>query len=440
MMHKQLTLKTLIFFSVSLLFGISVGTPLRAGQNVPLTTHQYEEDFDFLWKEMADSYAYFDQKQTDWQQVKRRYRPQTSTVTNRAEFIGLLERTLEELYDFHCNLNTNTESSPVLVPTDADLWAEWRQGHAFITEVRPDSPARRAGIRTGMEVISINGTPVRQAVDARIGFCLRHKDIKALNWSLQTLLAGRHNETRRIAFREEKRVSTKTLPIYKRFQATGKTSPDLLESRTLTQNPQLGYIRLHNSLGETSLSVAFDKALEGLKSTQGLILDLRDTPSGGSSTVARAIMGRFISQTMFYQRHSVPAEERVYGVKRSWIEEVSPRGTFCYTGAVVVLVDHWTGSMGEGLTIGMDAMNRARIVGTKMARLLGATEGILLPNSHIQVHFPTEKLFHVNRKPREAFIPPVSVNLLSSSSQQMEDPILRAGIETLSRSLKRRVR
>ena len=237
MRHKRLSPKILINFSVSLLFGILVCNPLKAGQHAPLTTHQYEEDFDFLWKEIAGSYAYFDQKQTDWEQVKRRYRPQTSTVTSRAEFIGLLERTLEELYDFHCNLNTNTESSPVLVPTDADLWAEWKQGHAFITEVRDDSPARRARIRAGMEVISINGVVVRQAVNARLGLCLRHKDIKALNWSLQTLLAGRHNETRRIKFRESNTVSTKTLSVYKRSEATRKTSPDLLESRTLNQNP-----------------------------------------------------------------------------------------------------------------------------------------------------------------------------------------------------------
>ena len=107
---------------------------------------------------------------------------------------------------------------------------------------------------------------------------------------------------------------------------------------------------------------------------------------------------------------------------------------------MVVLVDHWTGSMGEGLTIGIDAMNRARIVGTEMARLRGATEGILLPNSRIQVHYPTGKLFHVNRKPREAFMPPIYVDLLSPSARQMKDPILQAGIETLSRSLKCRVR
>ncbi len=438
-MPKRFSLRRGVYRPLFLLLGILVCFPSRAGQQAPLTSSQYKEDFDTLWKEIAESYAYFDKKQTDWALVKKRYRPQATAVRSRAEFIALLERTLEELYDFHCNLNTNTENSPVLVPTDADIWAEWKQGRALITEVRPDSPASRAEIRAGMEIVSINGTAVRQAADARLGSCLRRIDREARNWALQTLLAGRHNEMRRIEIRESGANITKTLPVYKQRDAAASTTPGLLEYRFLTQNPQAGYIRLHNSLGDTNLLAAFDRALAGLKSAKGLILDMRDTPSGGNSVVARAIMGRFISRTMFYQRHRVPAEERAYGVRRSWIEEVSPRGPFCYVGTVVLLVDHWTGSMGEGMTVGMDAMNRARIVGTEMARLLGATDGVLLPNSRISVHFPTEKLFHVNGQPREAFVPRLYVNLLSPSARRTEDPILRAGIETLNRSLKRRL-
>jgi carboxyl-terminal processing protease len=409
-----------------------VCVPLTAGCQTALTVSQYEEDFDTLWKEMAASYAYFDRKQTDWEQVRRRYRPRVAAITDRAEFIALLERTLEELYDFHCNLNTNTESSPVLVPTDADIWAEWRQGHALITEVRPDSPASSAGIHAGMEIVSIQGTAVRQAVNDRLGSCSRHKDPEAENWALLTLLAGRHNETRRIQLRQGETMSTKTLPIYHR---TGTAAQGLLEYRLLAQKPPVGYIRLHNSLGDIHLIAAFDRALDHLKSTQGLILDLRDTPSGGNTVVARALMGRFISRTMFYQRHSIPAEERAYGVKRSWVEEVSPRGSFCYTRSVCVLVDHWTGSMGEGVTIGLDAMHRTRTVGTEMARLLGATESVLLPRSGISVHFPAEKLFHVNGLPREAFVPQVYIDMLSPSARRREDPILEAGQAAMIRTL-----
>jgi C-terminal processing protease CtpA/Prc len=392
-----------------------------------LPRKQYEEDFDYLWQSIADDYAYFEQKRTDWNRVRDIYRPQVSGVKTRSDFVALLESVLEELYDFHAHLNTNTASSPRLVPSGSDLWAEWLKGKAIITEVRPESAAHKAGIRVGMQIAGISGIAVDEAVSRRVGKSLRSSDEAAKNWALRVLLAGRHNEKRSIEVLTRGRP--RSLPIDD--QATSGSTPakPLLEYRRMEKD--VGYVRVNNSLGDSDLIKQFDLALAALRNTRGLILDLRDTPSGGNTTVARGIMGRFIRADMPYQKHSIPAEERQYGVKRSWIELVSPRGEFTYSAPVVVLVNHWTGSMGEGITIGMDAMRRATIVGTEMARLAGATSGITLPNTGIGVTFPTEKLFHVNGSPRENFVPPVYVDLLLRGNQDGDDIILRRGLGVL---------
>ncbi len=146
-------------------------------------------------------------------------------------------------------------------------------------------------------------------------------------------------------------------------------------------------------------------------------------------------MGRFITRDLPYQKHSIPAEAREYGIRRSWIELVSPGRDFSYSAPVVVLVNHWTGSMGEGIAIGMDGMKRATIVGTEMARLAGATSAIKLPHTGIGVTFPTEKLFHVNGTPREKFVPPVYVDLLKQGNQQ-GDVVLTRGLAVLRGMMK----
>lgn len=87
--------------------------------------------------------------------------------------------------------------------------------------------------------------------------------------------------------------------------------------------------------------------------------------------------------------------------------------------------------MGEGIAVGMDGMKRAKIVGTEMARLIGATSQIKLPNTKIGVSFPTEKLFHVNGTPREKFLPPIYVDLLKRKNQGEGDTILQVGLKTL---------
>jgi carboxyl-terminal processing protease len=175
----------------------------------------------------------------------------------------------------------------------------------------------------------------------------------------------------------------------------------------------IGYLKINNSLGENALIAQFDSALTALQGTTGLILDLRETPSGGNTTVARAIMGRFIAREAPYQRHEQPAQEAATGIRRSWLELVSPRG-IQYKAPLVVLVGRWTGSMGEGLAIGFDALHRATVVGTEMAQLNGGITSYTLPNSGISFAIPFERIAHVNGQPRENFRPPVYVDLLQA--------------------------
>lgn len=66
-----------------------------------------------------------------------------------------------------------------------------------------------------------------------------------------------------------------------------------------------------------------------------------------------------------------------------------------------------------------------------MARLVGATSYITLPNTKIGVNFPTEKLFHVDGMPREKFTPTVMVDLLKKENQKKEDAIFEAGLKVL---------
>lgn len=379
----------------------------------------FRADVAYIVRTIAEDYAYPESPET-WALVGERYLSQADTVTTRSGLVDLLERLLEELHDFHAHLTTNTARSAWLVPSGADLWAEWRGARAFIAAVRPGSRAERAGLDEGMEIVSVDGLAVRDAVAAR----LRGADTtpRALEWGLVAALAGNRDRRRTISARSE---AGHTIDAE---MASGPVDPRdvaLLASRRLATG--IGYIRIANSLGEYALIAAFDSALASLADADALVIDLRDTPGGGNSTVARGIMGRFVQTEMPYQKHSIPAEERLHGVRRNWLELVSPRPPI-YRGRVVVLVDRWTGSMGEGIAIGMDAMKRATVVGTSMAGLLGATYHYSLPGSRFGVNLPVERLYHVDGRPREEYRPAVEVQLERSTDA---DPILDAALRLL---------
>lgn len=145
------------------------------------SSEQFTSDFDEMWSGLRDNYAYFDKKETDWSKVRELYRPMLTDVSSRSDFVSLLERVLDELYDNHTSLNTNLETSPRLVPTGLDLWAEWRQGRAVITQLRHGFSAEQARLKIGMEILSINGLSIEEAVAGRLPKSLRATSVDARN-------------------------------------------------------------------------------------------------------------------------------------------------------------------------------------------------------------------------------------------------------------------
>lgn len=399
---------------------MNVTVALGADRN--WSPQEYQADYEELCTQIGSTYAYFDTKALQWDQVCKLYRADFAQLQSREQFVSSLEKVIDELYDPHAQLNTNTPKSYRLVPSGTDLWAEWRDGQAVITQVREKSDAARAGIQAGMVVLTLNQQPIAALVEARMGRAYPHSTADARDWALRSVLAGVHGVARVLRLQAGKK--SRDYPLAAADQSFRGDDP-ISHSEI---RPGIGYILLNDSLGNDATVPAFDAALAALRATHGLIIDLRNTASGGNSAVARGILGRFVSKDMPYQKHILPAEEKETGIRRSWLELVSPRGDFRYEHPVVVLVNRWTGSMGEGLALGFDATGAGKIVGTEMARLVGATYTLTLPNTGIHANVPAERLQHVNGTPREQFRPAAYVDVLQPTTN---DPFIARALSEL---------
>jgi C-terminal processing protease CtpA/Prc len=410
---------------VCLLLLLLVAGPLRA--QATFTPSQNQQDFDYFWTTVKRYYCYFDKKQTDWDKVRQQAEPQLKSITTRAQFVRLLENALNELYDNHASLSTNLPDSRRLIPTATDMWGAFVGGKPVLVDVRRGYGTEQVGLRPGMEVAAINDLPVDQAIRPLLGQSLKTVDAAARQMAFNLALAGDHRTPRKLTVL----VGGKKQDFYPDKNGLALENiryAGLLESKRLGT---VGYIKINNSLGNNALIAAFDSALTALSDTQGFILDLRECPSGGNTTVARAIMGRFITQEQPYQRHELTAEELAFGVKRTWIELVSPRPN-PYTKPLIVLVGRWTGSMPEGITIGLESMKRATIMGTEMARLNGAISSFRMPNSGIGFSIPAERLYRIDGLPRENYVPQVVIPPSAGGS----DKTLEAALLRLPKSTK----
>jgi carboxyl-terminal processing protease len=420
---EKMVINPVVHRALIVLF-VSCAFCLKVSAQQSFSKEQFTADFDHMWSGLRDNYAYFDTKASDWNRVRELYRPMLIGVRSRNDFVTLLEKVLDELYDNHTSLNTNLNSSSRLVPTGLDLWAEWVRGRAIVTQVRHGFSAEQAGLRPGMEIISINGMPIERAVAGRLPKSLTSIRSDARNWALRAVLAGTHDQPRVVAVKNAKesvnryRLDLPAHNLVDTYQYVPKVEWKMLSG-------QIGYIKI-NDLISAEIVPQFDSALEGIRHSSGLILDLRDIPRGGNTDVAEPIMGRLIQRRMRYQQ-VVPLREPAYG------KEVSPRGPWTYKAPIVVLVNRWTASMGEGIAIGLDGMKRATIVGTRMARLNGGIFNLELPNTKIGVTYAGEKLNHINGKPREDFVPPMLVDLTDVRFRRIKDPIFETGSKELYR-------
>jgi carboxyl-terminal processing protease len=357
----------------------------------------YEKDLDALLFELKTYGAYVREDRIDFAKFEASYRPKFKAARTASELFPIMEAAVAELHDFHASLGSNTPASPRLVPSGTDLYGEWKGERAFLEQVRPGSLAERAGLQAGDEVVAIDGQPVRTEAGRWIGAL--EAGSRGWSWALNSALAGRWNTSRNLTYRRAGREARVAVPTAQSPNASGRL--------TLEKRDGLVLIRPEDSLGDYALLKDLDEALPTLRAAKGIVLDLRNTPSGGNTKVARGIMGLFISRRLPYQRHVV--EERETGTVRDWVEYATPRLERPLVAKLVVLVSRWTGSMGEGLAIGLDGMKRATVIGTPMAGLRGAIGSTTLPESQIRVFFPIERLYHVDGTPRHEWVPRIKV-------------------------------
>jgi carboxyl-terminal processing protease len=399
---KKITILTLTLFCC-----------LAAKAQPVVDKEKVTQDLNELIKGLEENYVYLNDKKVDIRCIRDYYGRQVNTVKTRDDVVLLFEYLLCEFYDSHLILNTNIQASYRLY---APIYVQLQNNKFIISNVWQSQISGFTKEIIGAEVLTINGTDFNKAIQEFPTHCNDKNSPAVSEWIANKLLAGNYNRPRIVGLKLKDAGTLKLnldSLILKKEQKTVTTAV----------NDRIGVIRINNSLGNNKLVQDFDQALDSLMDTQGLIIDLRNTVDGGDSYVARGIMSRFITEAKPYQKHVVPEKfDDGPMIERSWIEYVSPRGN-PYKKPLIVLVGRWTGSMGEGLAIGFEGIERGVVVGTEMERLAGEMEGFRFRNQNFGYRISIAKLLHVNGTPREVYVP---VHYVRETTNTKDEALERA--------------
>ncbi|HVK79795.1 MAG TPA: PDZ domain-containing protein, partial [Verrucomicrobiae bacterium] len=244
------------------------------------------EDAQALIDLIFAQYAYRERLEGFPRQRLQEMRAQAESVATARDLVRFGERALTAIFDHHAILNSSRADSYGLTPSFADMWIESRDGRFVVTDVRHNSPAERGGVRPGDALVGVGGQSTDEAIAAFIEAPRTRLTPQQQAHCARTLAAGRRDQPRNLVFVRSGR--RRALALANLYAAPIERGEGPLSVR---REGAVAVIRINDALGDDSTIAAFDAAMGASHDASGIVIDLRDTASGGNTFVARAMMG-----------------------------------------------------------------------------------------------------------------------------------------------------
>lgn len=367
----------------------------------------------------------------DWKKVRTAYEPQAlaSGLTDR-EFHDVLRRMLSELKLSHFGIHPPTadvvaaQTGRGVTGIDVLMIDEF----PVINRVDADSPAAKAGVKTGQVVTHIDGKPWKSIV-ASLETSLAARKVTAgirrvfLERALESAINSKPGTTLALdvlnAEEQPQKFDVVRAPFAGEMsQALGNFPPQevVFESRLLADN--IGYIRFN--MWVIPQMAKLRKAVGEFAGARAIIIDLRGNP-GGVGGMAPGFAG------MLFKEKASLGSMKMRGGSMEFVAfpQQNP-----FTGRIILLTDHGTGSTSEVFAAGMQETGRATVIGE-------TTAGAVLPS--IFEKLPTGYLFQYAisdyRSPRNILIEGRGV-IPDIQVKQTRESLLSGGDAQLSAAIK----
>ncbi len=406
--------------------------------------------FDSAWLIIARSHWDTTYNGVNWRALRDTLRPRAAAAKTTGELRTVLSEMIGRLKQSHFSiipreLSDETNGS-TRIGTREDrsgavgITLRYVNREILVTHVRAGSSAARAGVLPGWSVGAVNGCALSTRL-ARIPKDMESRRVALTAFSLATqALAGPVGDTVRIAFLDGAGaahllpIARETEPgVVTRFGNLPPLNAYLEFERIHRDDRIIGVIRFN--IWMPVLVSQFNAAIDALRDTDGIVLDLRGN-FGGVGGMSMGIAGHFLdsAQTIgtMHQRgatlHFVANPQRV----DSHAQLVTP-----YAGPLALVVDELSISTTEIFVGGLKELGRARVFGVQTAGQALPSVPERLPNGDVLYHAIADFVSPSGKQVEGAgVIPDVVTPLTRKALASGRDPAMEAAVQWLAATAK----
>ena len=346
------------------------------------------ESFEKIWTTIRDKHYDPEFGGLDWQAVHDELRPKIEKAQKMSGARAIMKELIARLKLSHFNLIPVEVYEKIGQPDekgsfDGVTGIDLRifDGKPLVTSVQEDSPAQKAGVKTGWEIVKIGKTEIASLLPA-IAKEFENSSLKEyyLCSAVKARLLGKIGDSLTVRFLDgDNKTLQRDITLVEqqgnKFKL-GHLPPMYIWIKTDTikrENDTIGYIAFNGFLDIPRVMPAFNKAMKSFIDTDvdGIVIDIRGN-GGGLPMMAMGMAGWFIEEkgrrlgTMYLRDNELKMA-------------VLPRPDI-YHGPVAVLIDGLSASCSEIFAGGLKDLGRARIFGSTTAGAVLPSTIEMLPN------------------------------------------------------------
>jgi C-terminal processing protease CtpA/Prc len=300
-----------------------------------LSPKDREQIFEKVWKDVDEHYYDPEFGGVKWQEVHQRYLPLVRAAKDEKDFYSIVDRMTAELHDAHTRFSSPEQwkNRKKHQGVSVGFRAGYVEGKVVVLDVFPESNAAHAGIEPGMIVTALDGEPISERLAEASPKVLPSSTERVTKLRILSSVFAGALET---PFSASLELANGSSFDIKFARQTLSTEPRVIAAKL---SSGFGYIRFDEF--HPSLVKDFNTAVENLRATPGLILDLRWNRGGVGATLEAMATLFFDSKTLFERRMSrkqVTASERDGHRTEETQVFVGKKGKQIYLGPVVILV------------------------------------------------------------------------------------------------------